>query len=110
MGNKFNVFVSLESYSNWYLIKAKNANLIGFCANTATGFLTFLLYKNTYKTKKSVGFLADFSTCIVGSRGDVQLGGPVLALAGEVPLRLRLLIIFYSLKVSLRSKEIRTLV
>ena len=47
---------------------------------------------------------------IVSSQGDVQLGGPVLAGAIEVPLSLRLLSLFYSLKVPLKLKEIRTLV
>ena len=41
----------------------------------------------------------------VGSRGDVQLGGPVLACAVGVPLRLRLVSLFYSLKVPLKLKE-----
>ena len=38
---------------------------------------------------------------IVSSSGDVQLGGPVLAYAGQVSLRLRLVSLFYSLKLPL---------
>ena len=41
---------------------------------------------------------------IVGSRSIVQLGGPEWACAKEVPLRLRLVGLFYSLKVLLKSK------
>ena len=47
---------------------------------------------------------------IVSSQGNVQLGGPVLACAIGVPLRLMLVSLFYLLKVFLKSKEIRTLV
>ena len=39
---------------------------------------------------------------IVGSRGVVQLGDPVLACAVVVPLTLRLVSLFYSLKVPLK--------
>ena len=42
---------------------------------------------------------------IVGSRGVVQLGGPVLTCAVGVPLKLRPVRLIYSLKVPLKSKE-----
>ena len=38
------------------------------------------------------------NSCIVRCQGDVQLGGPMLGSPWLVPLRLRLLSLFYSLK------------
>ena len=44
-------------------------------------------------------------TYIVGSRGEVKLGSPVLACTVGVPLRLLLLSLFFSMKVPLKSQE-----
>ena len=41
---------------------------------------------------------------MVGCLGVVQLGGLVMSLCQEIPLRLRLVSLFYSLNVPLKSK------
>ena len=72
-----------------------------FQSNTTKFFFNTIVFPNLYSFQKLAFALALY---IVGCRGVVQLEGLILDYPWEVPLRLRLVSLFYLLKIPLKLK------